>query len=92
MRATAANVAVRAATGAGDMLSRWQLMIEAKQKQGGTDTAPSASQPGKDVARKPSQASTKNTRESQEGERRDSSAPFSTPGMLAFQHLTCILT
>ncbi|EPS64696.1 hypothetical protein M569_10084, partial [Genlisea aurea] len=33
MRATAANVAVRAATGGGDMLSRWQSMIEAKQKQ-----------------------------------------------------------
>ncbi|KAG8390944.1 hypothetical protein BUALT_Bualt01G0136200 [Buddleja alternifolia] len=79
MRATAANVAVRAATGVGDMLSRWQLMIEAKQKQGGTDTS-SGSQPGKDVTtRKPLQTSTRNTRENQESEKRDSSTGFSTP-------------
>ncbi|KAK6115957.1 hypothetical protein DH2020_008226 [Rehmannia glutinosa] len=78
MRATAANVAVRAATGVGDMLSRWQLMIEAKQKQGGSDTS-SGSQPGKDVARKPSATSAKNTRENQEAEKRDPSAAFTTP-------------
>ncbi|KAL0432559.1 UNVERIFIED_CONTAM: Transcription initiation factor TFIID subunitb [Sesamum latifolium] len=78
MRATAANVAVRAATGVGDMLSRWQLMIEAKQKQGGSDTA-SGSQAGKDVARKPSATSSKNTRENQEAEKRDTSSAFATP-------------
>ncbi|XP_011074372.1 transcription initiation factor TFIID subunit 4b isoform X2 [Sesamum indicum] len=78
MRTTAANVAVRAATGVGDMLSRWQLMIEAKQKQGGSDTA-SGSQAGKDVARKPSATSSKNTRENQEAEKRDTSAAFATP-------------
>ncbi|XP_051151056.1 transcription initiation factor TFIID subunit 4b [Andrographis paniculata] len=78
MRTTAANVAVRAATGVGDMLSRWQLMIEAKQKQGGSDTA-SSSQPSKDPPRKPSTTASKSTRENQEGEKRDSSSAFSTP-------------
>ncbi|KAL6527585.1 hypothetical protein OROMI_029396 [Orobanche minor] len=73
LRATAANVAVRAATGVGDMLSRWQLMIEARQTQGGPDTS-SGPQPGKDVARKPSAISTKNMRENQEAEKRDPSA------------------
>ncbi|PIN22096.1 hypothetical protein CDL12_05186 [Handroanthus impetiginosus] len=76
MRTTAANVAVRAATGVGDMLSRWQLMIEAKQKQGGSD-ASSTSQPAKDSARKSSETSTRNTKENQEAEKRDSS---SAPG------------
>ncbi|KAK4481547.1 hypothetical protein RD792_012448 [Penstemon davidsonii] len=79
MRTTAANVAVRAATGVGDMLSRWQLMIEAKQKQGGTDTS-SGSQIGKDVARKPLQTSTKNTRENQETDKWDPAAALNTPG------------
>ncbi|CAA2976054.1 transcription initiation factor TFIID subunit 4b isoform X1 [Olea europaea subsp. europaea] len=68
MRATAANVAVRAATGVGDMLSRWQLMIEAKQKQGGTDVA-SDSQSGKDVAQKPLPSSARRTKENQEAEK-----------------------
>ncbi|XP_073034992.1 transcription initiation factor TFIID subunit 4b-like isoform X2 [Primulina eburnea] len=78
MRATAANVAVRAATGVGDMLSRWQLMIEAKQKLGGTGTL-SGSQPGKDKARMPIPTSTRNTRENQEAEKRDHSPALSTP-------------
>ncbi|KZV16867.1 TBP-associated factor 4 isoform 1 [Dorcoceras hygrometricum] len=78
MRATAANVAVRAATGVGDMLSRWQSMIEAKQKLGGTETL-SGSQPGKDVARVPIPTSTRNTRENQEAEKRDHSPALSTP-------------
>ncbi|EYU25503.1 hypothetical protein MIMGU_mgv1a022216mg, partial [Erythranthe guttata] len=39
----AANMAVRAATGTTDMMSRWQSMIEAKQKQQGIDKS------GKDV-------------------------------------------
>ncbi|KAL9172303.1 hypothetical protein ABFS82_03G036500 [Erythranthe guttata] len=41
--AKAANMAVRAATGTTDMMSRWQSMIEAKQKQQGIDKS------GKDV-------------------------------------------
>ncbi|KAG7966401.1 hypothetical protein I3843_08G049700 [Carya illinoinensis] len=52
-RTMAAKVAVRAAVGGDDMLSRWQLMAEqARQKrEGGMDA--SGSQPGKDVSRKP---------------------------------------
>ncbi|KAH6781112.1 hypothetical protein C2S52_012349 [Perilla frutescens var. hirtella] len=78
MRTTAANVAVRAATGVGDITSRWQLMIEAKQKQGGSDTS-SGPQTNKDVGRKPLAASTRNTRENQESEKRDSSVALTTP-------------
>ncbi|KAL2543775.1 Transcription initiation factor TFIID subunit 4b [Forsythia ovata] len=79
MRATAANVAVRAATGVGDMLSRWQLMIEAKQKQGGTDVA-SDSQSGKDVVQKPLPSSARRTKENQEAEKRGHSVSINTPG------------
>ncbi|KAL3634144.1 hypothetical protein CASFOL_021198 [Castilleja foliolosa] len=80
MRATAANVAVRNATGVSDMMSKWQLMIEAKQKQGGSDTS-SNSQPGKDTAPKPSSTSSKNMKENHEAEKRDpSSTAFINPG------------
>ncbi|WJX41462.1 hypothetical protein P8452_28811 [Trifolium repens] len=70
MRTNAANVAARAAVG-DDMLSKWQLMAEqAKQKrEGGTDTA-SGSQPTKDVSRKSSPSSGRNTRNNQERERK----------------------
>ncbi|XP_073276057.1 uncharacterized protein [Primulina huaijiensis] len=78
MRATAANVAGRAATGVGDMMLRWQLMIEAKQKLGGTETL-SGSQSGKEVAWMPSPTSTRNTKENQEAEKRDHSQALSTP-------------
>ncbi|XP_075485852.1 transcription initiation factor TFIID subunit 4b-like isoform X2 [Primulina tabacum] len=78
MRTTAANVAVRAATGVGDMLSKWQLMIEAKQKLGGTETL-SGSQAGKVMARKPLPTSARNTRESQEADKRDRSPALNTP-------------
>ncbi|XP_047980326.1 transcription initiation factor TFIID subunit 4b-like isoform X3 [Salvia hispanica] len=81
MRATAANVAVRAATGVGDITSRWQLMIEAKQKQGGSDTS-STPQTNKDVGRKPLATSTRNTRENQESEKRDPSAALTTPASI----------
>ncbi|XP_042005368.1 transcription initiation factor TFIID subunit 4b-like isoform X3 [Salvia splendens] len=81
MRATAANVAVRAATGVGDITSRWQLMIEAKQKQGGSDTS-STPQTNKDAGRKPLATSTRNTRENQESEKRDPSAALTTPASI----------
>ncbi|XP_042046834.1 transcription initiation factor TFIID subunit 4b-like isoform X1 [Salvia splendens] len=81
MRATAANVAVRAATGVGDITSRWQLMIEAKQKQGGSDTS-SAPQTNKDAGRKPLATSTRNTRENQDSEKRDPSAVLTTPASI----------
>ncbi|XP_073276075.1 transcription initiation factor TFIID subunit 4b-like isoform X2 [Primulina huaijiensis] len=85
MRATAANVAGRAATGVGDMMLRWQLMIEAKQKLGGTETL-SGSQSGKEVAWMPSPTSTRNTKENQEAEKRDHSQALSTP-VFYTQHL-----
>ncbi|WJX38528.1 hypothetical protein P8452_26180 [Trifolium repens] len=67
MRTNAANVAARAAVGGDDMMSKWQLMAEqAKQKrEGGTDTA-SGSQPTKDVSRKSSPSSGRNTKDNQE--------------------------
>lgn len=81
MRTTAANVAVRAATGVSDIASRWQLMIEAKQKQGGSDTS-SSPHTTKDVGRKPSATSTRNIRENQESEKRDPAVALTTPGKL----------
>ncbi|KAE8704142.1 hypothetical protein F3Y22_tig00110458pilonHSYRG00041 [Hibiscus syriacus] len=73
MRATAANVAARAAVGGDDMLSKWQLMAEqARQKrEGGTDSAT-----GKDVNSKSLSASGKHTRDNQESEKR---GPLSPP-------------
>ncbi|KAL4309269.1 hypothetical protein GQ457_01G010590 [Hibiscus cannabinus] len=77
MRATAANVAARAAVGGDDMLSKWQLMAEqARQKrEGGTDST-SGCQAGKDVNCRPLSASGKNTRDNQESEKR---GPLSPP-------------
>ncbi|KAA3466935.1 Transcription initiation factor TFIID subunit 4 [Gossypium australe] len=76
MRATAANVAARAAVGGGDMLSKWQLMAEqARQKrEGGTDSL-SGCQAGKDVNCRPLSASGKNTGDYQESENRGSLSP-----------------
>ncbi|GAU14124.1 hypothetical protein TSUD_169490, partial [Trifolium subterraneum] len=71
MRTNAANVAARAAVGGDDMLSKWQLMAEqARQKrEGGTDTA-SGSQLTKDVGRKSSPSSGRNTKDNQERDRK----------------------
>ncbi|KAB2044992.1 hypothetical protein ES319_D01G130100v1 [Gossypium barbadense] len=76
MRATAANVAARAAVGGDDMLSKWQLMAEqARQKRdGGTDSL-SGCQAGKDVNCRPLSASGKNTTDYQESENRGSLSP-----------------
>lgn len=57
MRATAANVAARAAVGGDDMLSKWQLMAEqARQKReggvGGSDRGSIPSEQGKTVTAK----------------------------------------
>ncbi|KAI8548598.1 hypothetical protein RHMOL_Rhmol07G0285500 [Rhododendron molle] len=76
MRATAANVAARAAVGGDDMLSKWQLMAEqARQKRegGGVDVA-SGSQPSKEMSFKPSSTSAKNARDIEGGEKRVPSA------------------
>ncbi|TYJ49313.1 hypothetical protein E1A91_A01G126200v1 [Gossypium mustelinum] len=81
MRATAANVAARAAVGGDDMLSKWQLMAEqARQKrEGGTDSL-SGCQAGKDVNCRPLSASGKNSRDYQESENR---GPLSPPASVS---------
>ncbi|KAL5777622.1 hypothetical protein ACOSP7_010548 [Xanthoceras sorbifolium] len=75
MRATAANVAARAAVGGDDMLSKWQLMAEqARQKREGGGDAASGSQSGKDNHRKPSSTFGRNMKDNQETERRGHAA------------------
>ncbi|XP_038694435.1 transcription initiation factor TFIID subunit 4b-like isoform X2 [Tripterygium wilfordii] len=69
MRTTAANVAARAAVGGDDMLSKWQLMAEARQKRGGLES-PSGSQTGKDANRNPSSTSGRNMKDNQDAEKR----------------------
>ncbi|MBA0607053.1 hypothetical protein Godav_019420 [Gossypium davidsonii] len=86
MRATAANVAARAAVGGDDMLSKWQLMAEqARQKrEGGTDSL-SGCQAGKDVNCRPLSASGKNTTDYQESENRGSLSPPASVSRLCDQ-------
>ena len=80
MRTTAANVAARAAVGGDDMLSKWQLMAEARQKrEGGVDSA-SSSQPSREVNRKLASAPVRNARDNQDAEKRSQSATVATSG------------
>ncbi|XWS25534.1 hypothetical protein CRYUN_Cryun27aG0076400 [Craigia yunnanensis] len=80
MRATAANVAARAAVGGDDMLSKWQLMAEqARQKREGGMDAVSGSQAGKDVNSRPLSASGKSSKDNQESEKRGPISPLA-PG------------
>ncbi|XP_052201529.1 transcription initiation factor TFIID subunit 4b-like isoform X2 [Diospyros lotus] len=80
MRATAANVAARAAVGGDDMLSKWQLMAEqARQKRGGSDAA-SSSQQVKDVSHRPPPTTEKNATDNQEAERGGQSTATMTSG------------
>ncbi|RZS16924.1 hypothetical protein BHM03_00049008 [Ensete ventricosum] len=94
MRATAANVAARAAAGGDDMLSKWQLMAEqARQKRDGIDGA-SGSQLGKSAGGKSLSSSGRGSKEKQEFEKKGSSA-FGTSGKYAVYHATfsiCSLT
>ncbi|XP_030528566.1 transcription initiation factor TFIID subunit 4b isoform X2 [Rhodamnia argentea] len=71
MRATAANVAARAAVGGDDMLSKWQLMAErARQKrEGGLEAA---SQVGQDSRK--SSISGRNNKDNQEAGKRGQAA------------------
>ncbi|XWS14779.1 hypothetical protein CRYUN_Cryun35bG0037700 [Craigia yunnanensis] len=79
MRATAANVAARAAVGGDDMLSKWQLMAEqARQKREGGMDAASGSQAGKDVNRRRLYASGKSTKDTQESEKRGPLSPLAS--------------
>ncbi|RWV99836.1 hypothetical protein GW17_00037241 [Ensete ventricosum] len=84
MRATAANVAARAAAGGDDMLSKWQLMAEqARQKRDGIDGA-SGSQLGKSAAGKSLSSSGRGSKEKQEFEKKGSSAFGTSGGMRRF--------
>ncbi|GAB4852301.1 hypothetical protein Ancab_016493 [Ancistrocladus abbreviatus] len=87
MRATAANVAARAAVGGDDMLSKWQLMAEqARQKrEGGADTASSSQPVSRDATRRPSATTLKNQRDNQGADKRDKSAPIAASGAAAKQ-------
>ena len=97
MRATAANVAARAAVGGDDMLSKWQLMAEqARQKREGGMDAASGSQAGKDVNRRRLSASGKSTKDTQESEKRGPLSPLASGklgscldlSILIWMHLT----
>ncbi|RWW64973.1 hypothetical protein BHE74_00027751 [Ensete ventricosum] len=84
MRATAANVAARAAAGGDDMLSKWQLMAEqARQKRDGIDGA-SGSQLGKSAGGKSLSSSGRGSKEKQEFEKKGSSAFGTSGGMRRF--------
>lgn len=88
MRTTAANVAARAAVGGDDVLSKWQLMAEARQKREGVvDT--SSSQVGKDVSQKPLSASGRNAKDNQETEKRGHGTSVSASGMWVLHHIDC---
>ncbi|XP_031119972.1 transcription initiation factor TFIID subunit 4b-like [Ipomoea triloba] len=78
-RATAANVAARAAIGGDDMLSKWQLMAEqARQKREGSGLeGASDSQARKDASWRPVSILNRNTSDPQESEK-DASSPTGT--------------
>ncbi|KAL9229261.1 hypothetical protein vseg_004747 [Gypsophila vaccaria] len=80
MRTTAANVAARAAVGGDDMLSKWQLMAQARQKRDGGPETASSSQVGRDVNPKLTATSTGNARDTRGIGRKDNSGP-STAGV-----------
>ncbi|KAJ7949941.1 transcription initiation factor TFIID subunit 4b-like [Quillaja saponaria] len=81
IRATAANVAARAAVGGDDMLSKWQLMAEqARQKrEGGMDTG-SSSQPAQDMSRKTPSTFGRNMKDNEEAEKNDGVTSASASG------------
>lgn len=87
-RATAANVAARAAIGGDDMLSKWQLMAEqARQKREGNGLdAESDSQSRKDVAQRPVSTSSRNRSDPQEAEKGSSSTGINTPAGMFWYH------
>ncbi|KAK1392356.1 transcription initiation factor TFIID subunit 4b [Heracleum sosnowskyi] len=80
MRTTAANVAARAAVGGDDMLSKWQLMAEARQKREGGVVSASSSQPSKEVTRKLVSTPVRNAGDNQVGEKRSQLATVATSG------------
>ncbi|KAH9619591.1 hypothetical protein KSS87_022467 [Heliosperma pusillum] len=81
MRTTAANVAARAAVGGDDMLSKWQLMAQARQKRDGPEIA-SGSQLGRDATPKQLITPTGNIKDTRGVGRKDHSATLGTPGAM----------
>lgn len=80
MRTTAANVAARAAVGGDDMLSKWQLMAQARQKrEGGPETAP-VSQTSKDAHNKVSATSAGNAKDVRAAGKKDQPNGISASG------------
>lgn len=78
MRATAANVAARAAVGGDDVLSKWQLMAEqARQKREGGQDVASYPQPTRDQIRRSLSTSGNITKDNQEVDNRGPSAAAS---------------
>ncbi|XP_074309425.1 transcription initiation factor TFIID subunit 4b isoform X2 [Silene latifolia] len=82
MRTTAANVAARAAVGGDDMLSKWQLMAQARQKRDGGPEIASGSQLGRDATLKPLITSTGNVKDTRGVGKKDHSATLGTPGAM----------
>ncbi|CAL5000823.1 unnamed protein product [Urochloa decumbens] len=80
MRTNAANVAARQAVGGSDAFSRWQLMVEKRQKREGLDVA-AALQPGRGPGSRPLSNFGKGLGENQEGLKRSHSTAFGTGGM-----------
>ncbi|KAL9241999.1 hypothetical protein vseg_016046 [Gypsophila vaccaria] len=81
MRTTAANVAARAAVGGDDMLSKWQLMVEARQKQdGGFETASSTQVARESNLKRPLSTFTGNVNNAREVGRKDQPTALARPG------------
>ncbi|KAF9668491.1 hypothetical protein SADUNF_Sadunf14G0009200 [Salix dunnii] len=80
MRATAANVAARAAYGGADIMSKWKLAQQARQKREGGMEGASASMSVKDVNSKPLSPSGRNTMGNLEAEKRSPAVPSSASG------------
>lgn len=78
MRATAANVAARAAVGGDDMLSKWQLMAEqARQEREGIIDGTSSYRQGRFAGGKLSTNGERRLREHREGGMRGAAASLS---------------
>ncbi|XP_057518737.1 transcription initiation factor TFIID subunit 4b isoform X2 [Amaranthus tricolor] len=80
IRTTAANLAARAAFGGDDMLSKWQLMAQARQKREGGPEIASSSQSGKDTTSKQVANTVGNAKEIQGTGKKDSSAALPASG------------
>lgn len=87
MRTTAANVAARAAVGGADMFSKWQLMAEQKRQKRDDGEPSSGSQPTKDAGHKPSAASGRQAKDSQDLDKRSPAASNAATSGECFEHI-----